>query len=185
MTNFVQIQSGNFRALVRSENLTKVEDKLAKVKPGYKLPAPRGMVRTYPTYRPGMSTLQYVRAFEKANNMCHPQHLGMVSPYERLNAAPATQYDPTVPLCVEDANPDYVPGLDDAPVKPKRARKAAKPMPDKIDELALSLSLLSDDDMARLALTLWMRYPRTCRSIIDEMQFAENLLTAPTDQGGM
>lgn len=54
----------------------------------------------------------------------------------------------------------------------------------RIDELALSLSLLSDEDMARLALTLWMRYPRTCRSIIDEMQFAENLLTAPTDQGG-
>lgn len=33
MSNFVQIQSGNFRALVRPENLAKVEDKLAKVKP--------------------------------------------------------------------------------------------------------------------------------------------------------
>ena len=55
----------------------------------------------------------------------------------------------------------------------------------RIDELALSLSLLSDDDTARLALTLWMRYPRTCRSIIDETQFAENLLTQPQDQGGM
>ena len=54
----------------------------------------------------------------------------------------------------------------------------------RIDELALSLSLLSDEDMARLALTLWMRYPRTCRNMIDEIQFAENLLTAPTDQGG-
>jgi len=54
----------------------------------------------------------------------------------------------------------------------------------RIDELALSLSLLSDDDMSRLALTLWMRYPRTCRSIINETQLAENLLTAPTDQGG-
>ena len=54
----------------------------------------------------------------------------------------------------------------------------------RIDELALSLSLLSDEDMARLALTLWMRYPRTCRSIIDEIQFAENLLTQPNDQGG-
>lgn len=54
----------------------------------------------------------------------------------------------------------------------------------RIDELALSLSLLSDDDMARLALTLWMRYPRTCRSITDEIQFAENLLTQPNDQGG-
>jgi hypothetical protein len=54
----------------------------------------------------------------------------------------------------------------------------------RIDEIALSLPLLSDDDMSRLAFILWMRYPRTCRSIIDEMQLAENLLTQPTDQGG-
>ena len=52
------------------------------------------------------------------------------------------------------------------------------------DELALSLSLLSDDDMARLALTLWMRYPRTCKNLTDEIWFAETLLTQPTDQGG-
>ena len=55
----------------------------------------------------------------------------------------------------------------------------------RIDELALSLSLLSDDDMARLALTLWMRYPRTCKNLTDEVFFAENLLTQPMDQGGM
>ena len=54
----------------------------------------------------------------------------------------------------------------------------------RIDELALSLSLLSDDDMARLALTLWMCYPRTCKNLTDEIFFAENLLTQPTDQGG-
>ena len=54
----------------------------------------------------------------------------------------------------------------------------------RIDELALSLSLLSDDDMARLALTLWMRYPCTCENLTDDLYFAENLLTAPTDQGG-
>lgn len=54
----------------------------------------------------------------------------------------------------------------------------------RIDELALSLSLLSDDDMARLALTLWMRYPCTCKNLMDEVFFAENLLTQPTDQGG-
>ena len=54
----------------------------------------------------------------------------------------------------------------------------------RIDELALSLSLLSDDDLARLALTLWMRYPRTCKNLTDEIFFAENLLTAPIDKGG-
>ena len=48
-----------------------------------------------------------------------------------LNENPAAQYDPNVPLCVEDSNPDYIAGVDDAPVKPKRTRKAAKAMPDK------------------------------------------------------
>jgi len=179
MTNFVQIQSGNFRALVRLKNLTKVEDKLTKVKPpvmNYGKITQMDRARIFPEYKPGMSTAQYVRLFEEANGKTGLDYV--------LNHNPAAQYDPKVPLCVEDTNPDYVPGVDDAPVKPKRTRKAAKPMPDKIDELALSLSLLSDDDMNRLALTLWMRYPRTCRSIIDEMQIAENLLTQSTDQGG-
>jgi len=36
-----------------------------------------------------------------------------------------------VPLCVEDTNPDYVPGVDDALVKAKRTRKAKKATPDK------------------------------------------------------
>lgn len=120
--NFVQIQQGNFRALVRPENLAKVEAKLAKVKPDYK-PTRRELARTYPAYKPGMSTAEYVRLFEKANGKTGLDYV--------LNENPAAQYDSSVPLCVEDANPDYVLGVDDAPVKPKRTRKAAKPMPEK------------------------------------------------------
>ena len=55
----------------------------------------------------------------------------------------------------------------------------------RIDELALSLSLLSDDDMARLALTLWMRYPRTANKLRDSIDQLENILTNPRDEGGM
>ena len=132
MTNFVQIQSGNFRALVRPENLAKVEDKLAKVKPRvstFPKPSARDRARIFPIYEPGMSTADYVRQFERDN-------VKLTSTYDLtgshpLNCQPAAQYDPNVPLCVEDANPDYVPGLDDAPVKAKRTRKAAKAMPDK------------------------------------------------------
>ena len=132
MSNFVQIQSGNFRALVRPENLAKVEDKLAKVKPPvHSIPKPsaRDRARLFPVYKPGMSTADYVRQFERDN-------VKLTSTYDLtgshpLNCQPAAQYDPSVPLCVEDANPDYVPGIDDAPVKPKRTRKAAKAMPDK------------------------------------------------------
>ena len=119
MTNFVQIQSGNFRALVRSENLAKVEDKLAKVKPPvYSIPKPSALdrARIFPVYEPGMSTAEYVRQFERANGKTGLNYL--------LNENPAAQYDPLVPLCVEDANPDYIPGVDDAPVKAKRTSKA-------------------------------------------------------------
>lgn len=124
MTNFVQIQSGNFRALVRPENLAKVEDKLAKVKPPvHSIPKPsaRDRARLFPIYEPGMSTADYVSEYERKNS-----GLSFTKSYLGLNEYPATQYDPSVPLCVEDANPDYIAGVDDAPVKPKRTRKAAK-----------------------------------------------------------
>lgn len=129
MTNFVQIQSGNFRALVRPENLAKVEDKLAKVKPPiHSIPKPsaRDRARVFPIYEPGMSTADYVSEYERKNS-----GLSFTKSYLGLNENPAAQYDPSVPLCVEDASPDYIAGVDDAPVKPKRTRKAAKAMPDK------------------------------------------------------
>ena len=125
MTNFVQIQSGNFRALVRPENLAKVEDKLAKVKPPVST-FPKPSARVFPVYKPGMSTAQYVRRYEIENGA-----KSMPDIWQGLNENPAAQYDPNVPLCVEDANPDYIAGVDDAPVKPKRTRKAVKAMPDK------------------------------------------------------
>ena len=132
MSNFVQIQSGNFRAFVLPENLAKVEDKLAKVKPpvsAFPKPSARDRARVFPVYEPGMSTADYVRQFERDNvKLTSTYHL--IGSHQ-LNCQPAAQYDPSVPLCVEDANPDYIAGVDDAPVKPKRTRKAVKTMPDK------------------------------------------------------
>lgn len=130
MPNFVQIQTGNFRALVRPENLAKVEEKLAKVKPPvHSIPKPsaRDRARLFPVYKPGMSTADYVRKFETDNRILITKDVYTLTGSHPLNCQPAAQYDPNVPLCVEDANPDYVPGLDDAPVKPKRTRKASKP----------------------------------------------------------
>lgn len=133
MSNFVQIQSGNFRALVRPENLAKAEEKLAKVKPPvntFPKPSARDRARVFPVYKPGMSTAQYVRRYEIEN-----AHISKASAmpeiWQGLNENPAAQYDSSVPLCVEDANPDYIPGVDDAPVKVKRTRKTAKVMPEK------------------------------------------------------
>lgn len=136
-TDHVQIQNGAFRAFVLPENLAKVEEKLSKVKPPvHSIPKPsaRDRARVFPVYKPGMSTAEYVHQYEKANCMGMPNTTaceGKTGLYIGLNENPAAQYDPSVPLCVEDANPDYIAGVDDAPVKLKRTRKAAKAMPDK------------------------------------------------------
>lgn len=123
MTNFVKIQSGNFEALIRPANLAKREAALAKVKPGFKLPAAKELARIYPQYKPGMSTFEYVRSYERLNRLSMPSvqniegYTGLYSA-ENCNPLPAAQYDPNVSLCVEDANPDYVPGVDVLPGKP-------------------------------------------------------------------
>lgn len=124
MQNFVQIQSGKFRAFVLPENLAKVEDKLAKVKPpkpGKSEVRQTDTKRYFPIYEPGMSTADYVSEYERKNS-----GLSFTKSYLGLNENPAAQYDPSVPLCVEDANPDYIPGVDDAPVKPKRVKRDPK-----------------------------------------------------------
>ena len=140
MTNFVQIQSGNFRALVRPENLAKVEDKLAKVKPpvmDYGKITARDRARVFPVYKPGMSTADYVRLFEKANGKTGLDYV--------LNENPAAQYDPSVPLCVEDANPDYIAGVDDAPVKPKAKSARRDPKAERIAALEVAVKYLLDN----------------------------------------
>ena len=143
MTNFLQIQSGNFRALVRPENLAKVEDKLAKVKPPvYSIPKPsaRDRARLFPVYKPGMSTAEYVSRYESANS-----GLSFTKSYLGLNENPADQYDPLVPLCVEDASPDYIPGVDDAPVKPKARSARRDPKTERIAALEVAVKYLLDN----------------------------------------
>ena len=140
MTNFVQIQTGNFRALVRPENLAKVEDKLAKVKPPvHSIPKPsaRDRARLFPVYKPGMSTAEYISRYEGSNS-----GLGFTKSYLGLNENPAAQYDPLVPLCVEDANPDYIPGVDDAPVKPKARSARRDPKAERIAALEVAVKYL-------------------------------------------
>lgn len=143
MSNFVQIQSGNFRALVRPENLAKVEDKLVKVKPPvHSIPKPsaRDRARLFPVYKPGMSTAEYISRYEGLNS-----GLSFTKSYLGLNKNPAVQYDPLVPLCVEDANPDYIPGVDDAPVKPKARSARRDPKAERIAALEVAVKYLLDN----------------------------------------
>jgi hypothetical protein len=55
---------------------------------------------------------------------------------------------------------------------------------DRLDELALSLSLLPDEKLHRLVLVLWMRYPRAANQLRNSIDQLENILTAPCDEGG-
>ncbi len=123
MTNFVKIQKAAFECLVLPHNIDKVESALAKLeKPTKRDPFKRTRydnAREFPVYTPGMSTGEYVSHYNSLNNRLNLTDTIDANQY----AQPAAQYDPNVPLCVEDANPDYIPGLDDAPVKGKRARK--------------------------------------------------------------
>lgn len=55
---------------------------------------------------------------------------------------------------------------------------------ERLDDLAMALSLLPDEKTHRLVLILWMRYPGAANALRDSIDQLENILTAPTDQGG-
>ncbi len=131
--SFVKIQKGAFECLVLPHNIDKVEAALVKLeKPAKRDPFKRTRydnARAFPNYQPGMSTGEYVSLYNSANHRLSLTDTIDANQY----AHPAAQYDPNVPLCVEDANPDYIAGTDDAPVKAKRTRKAVKAAPDKAE----------------------------------------------------
>ena len=55
---------------------------------------------------------------------------------------------------------------------------------ERIDDLAMALSLLPDEKLHRLVLILWMRYPGAANALRDSIDQLENILTAPCDMGG-
>ena len=148
---FIRINQGNFAALVLPENLHKVESKLAKVKPNYKPAAARELARTFPLYKSGMSTGEYVRAYEKANALCFPYKTGLKSPFENLNFSPAAEYDPTTPLMVQDENPDFNPADELLlPVKVKAPRVSKQAARIAALEVALDICISQMQQAQRL-----------------------------------
>jgi len=55
---------------------------------------------------------------------------------------------------------------------------------ERIDDLAMALSLMPSHKLHRLALVLWMRYPGAANELRDSIDQLENILTAPSDEGG-
>lgn len=105
---------------------------LASLKPARK---PRMLAdrRSYPKYKPGMSTAEYVALYEGPNN--HGRAIGCAGYWQTLNTEPATLYSgiDTVEV-IDDAGPaDVAPG----PVAPAVAEpmRAPEPIP-AVDPLA-------------------------------------------------
>lgn len=141
--NFLTIQKGAFFALVLPQNVAKVESALAKLeKPTKRDPFKRSRydnARTFPVYKPGDSVGEYIAKYESLNGH------GLTKVYGATSCAnyyaPASEYLPGVPLCVEDANPDYNPADDIAPAKTKRVNKQAA----RIAELEAALRAIVED----------------------------------------
>ena len=55
---------------------------------------------------------------------------------------------------------------------------------ERLDDLAMALSLLPDEKIHRLVLILWMRYPGAANALRDSIDQLENILTSPRDEGG-
>lgn len=132
---FVQIQNGNAKVWALPHNIEKIEKALAKVKApkwGQTFTKSRDFTRVFPQYKSGMSTAEYVNQYEKANRMGVPTNSnirhghGITGLYSGLNENPAAEYDATIPLCVVDENPDYIPENLVKFERPKKTRRDIK-----------------------------------------------------------
>jgi hypothetical protein len=109
------------RYTVKPENAQAIRDTLAKPKKHKPVAlSSTNLKRSYPEFFSGMSTADYVRVFNiqfdgmqhKIKHECPNYH------------APAPMLDASIPECVEDENPDYVPEFLSAWIKPKKATVA-------------------------------------------------------------
>lgn len=103
------------RYTVKPENVTKYRALLEKPKK-HKAEAHKAVKTYYPEFQAGMSTSDYVDAFNRLNNF---DQLRIKCAHTCENYyKPAPMLDSMFPECVEDSNPDYM--ETDTPVKQKR-----------------------------------------------------------------
>ena len=110
----IEFTHATTRYKCKPENAQAIRDTLAKPKKHKILALSTvNLKRSYPTFMAGMSTAEYVRAFNvqfdggqhKIKHECVNYH------------APAPMLDGSIPECVEDYNPDYV-------YEPKKVKKS-------------------------------------------------------------
>ena len=110
----IEFTHASTRYKVKPENAQALRDILAK--PKKHKPEALSSVnlkRSYPVFEIGMSTAEYVRIFNiQFDGMQHKIDHGCPNYHN-----PAPMLDASIPECVEDVNPDYVPEFLSTPVK--------------------------------------------------------------------
>lgn len=110
----IEFTHASTRYKVKPENAQALRDILAKPKK-HKILAlsTTNLKRSYPEFFSGMSTAEYVRIFNiQFDGMQHK----IVHECPNYHAS-ARMLDASIPECVEDVNPDYVPEFLSTPVK--------------------------------------------------------------------
>lgn len=143
----ITTRHGTTMLLVKPDTVHAHRAALDAIKPA-KAPTLKGDRRTYPVFKAGMTTAEYVRKFIETN--CGTQLTEAEHQCANYDAAPAG-YDPTQPVCFEDHNPE---GVDEriaapvkriaAPVKVARVKrvKAAQATPDHSQAVTLLRRLI-------------------------------------------
>jgi len=111
----IEFTHASTRYKVKPENAQAMRDILAK--PKKHKPEALSSVnlkRSYPAFEIGMSTADYVSLFNGLNSRL--MHHGIEHGCPNYHK-PAPMLDASIPECVEDVNPDYVPEFLNTPVK--------------------------------------------------------------------
>ena len=110
----IEFTHATTRYKVKPENAQAIRDTLAKPKKHKILALSTvNLKRSYPTFMAGMSTAEYVRAFNEQFDGNQHKIVHECSNYHN----PAPMLDASIPECVEDYNPDYV-------HEPKKVKKS-------------------------------------------------------------
>jgi hypothetical protein len=117
----IEFTHATTRYTVKPENAQAIRKALAKPKKHKPVALSSvNLKRAYPAFEPGMSTANYVSLFNtQFDGMQHKIKHGCPNYH---NSAP--MLDPSIPECVEDDNPDYVPEFLTVKVKPVRVTAA-------------------------------------------------------------
>lgn len=118
----IEFTHATTRFKVQPQNAQTIRDALAK--PEKHKPVALSSVnlkRSYPAFKPGMSTAEYVAQFNGLNSRL--LHHGIEHGCSNYHN-PAPMLDPSIPECVEDDNPDYVPEFLSVKVKPVKVTVA-------------------------------------------------------------